>query len=80
MLVCPPFNDAVGGGCRSAGQLSAGWPRQNIHWADQGAFTGEISGAMLKECGVTHSSSATGERRQYFGETDATVNQRLKRL
>lgn len=77
VLVCPPFTTLSAvlaeakGSCLQVGA-------QNIHWAEQGAFTGEISGAMLKECGVTHVIIGHSERRQYFGETDATVNQRLK--
>lgn len=50
---------------------------QNIHWADEGAYTGEVSGAMLKEMGVSYAIVGHSERRQYFGETDETVNQRL---
>lgn len=51
---------------------------QNIHWEDSGAYTGEISGPMLKELGVRYAIVGHSERRQYFGETDETVNQRLK--
>ncbi|WP_448533879.1 triose-phosphate isomerase [Parathermosynechococcus lividus] len=51
---------------------------QNVHWAEQGAFTGEISAPMLVELGVRYVIIGHSERRQYFGETDATVNQRLK--
>jgi triosephosphate isomerase len=51
---------------------------QNIHWADNGAFTGEISGAMLKEIGVEYVIVGHSERRQYFGETDETVSKRVK--
>ncbi|WJH35723.1 triose-phosphate isomerase [Paenibacillus sp. CC-CFT747] len=51
---------------------------QNIHWEDNGAFTGEISGEMLKELGVTYVIIGHSERRQYFGETDETVNKRTK--
>ena len=51
---------------------------QNIHWADQGAYTGEISGSMLTEIGVNYAIVGHSERRQYFGETDETVNLRLK--
>lgn len=51
---------------------------QNLHWADQGAFTGEIAGAMLTELGISHVIIGHSERRQFFGETDATVNLRLK--
>lgn len=51
---------------------------QNIHWEDQGAYTGEIAGEMLTEIGVNYVIIGHSERRQYFGETDETVNLRLK--
>lgn len=49
---------------------------QNAHWEEKGAFTGEISVGMLKEVGVRYAVVGHSERRQYFGETDATVNKR----
>ncbi len=51
---------------------------QNIHWEDEGAYTGEISGPMLKEIGVNYVIVGHSERRQYFGESDQTVNMRLR--
>ncbi len=51
---------------------------QNIHWEDAGAYTGEIAGAMLTEIGVRFVVVGHSERRQYFGETNETVNLRLK--
>lgn len=51
---------------------------QNLHWAEQGAFTGEISAPMLTELGIKHVIIGHSERRQYFNETDETVNQKLK--
>ncbi|MEA5418378.1 triose-phosphate isomerase [Spirulina sp. CCNP1310] len=51
---------------------------QNIHWEEVGAYTGEVSGVMLKEIGVSYVIVGHSERRQYFGETDETVNLRLK--
>ena len=51
---------------------------ENCHWAESGAFTGEISTAMLKEIGVEYVVIGHSERRQYFGETDETVNKRTK--
>ncbi|MBE7089006.1 MAG: triose-phosphate isomerase [Clostridiales bacterium] len=49
---------------------------ENIHWAASGAYTGEISAEMLKEYGVEYAIIGHSERRQYFGETDETVNKR----
>ena len=51
---------------------------ENCHWAESGAFTGEISTGMLKELGVEYVVIGHSERRQYFGETDETVNKRTK--
>jgi len=51
---------------------------QNVHWEENGAYTGEISGPMLTEIGVLYVIVGHSERRQYFGETDETVNWRLK--
>jgi triosephosphate isomerase len=51
---------------------------QNVHWEKEGAFTGEISAVMLLALGCTHVIIGHSERRQYFGETDDTVNLRLK--
>lgn len=51
---------------------------QNIHWEDSGAFTGEIAGDMLTELNVRYVIVGHSERREYFGETDETVNLRLK--
>ncbi len=50
---------------------------QNLHWEEEGAFTGEVSAAMLKSVGCTYVIIGHSERRQYFGETDETVNKKL---
>lgn len=77
VVVCPPFTDLKDAAAACAGS-KIGLGAQNIHWAESGAFTGEISAAMLKDIGVQYVIIGHSERRQYFGETDATVNQRLK--
>src|SRR5262249_15856854 len=51
---------------------------QNVYWEKEGAFTGEISTVMLLAAGCTHVIIGHSERRQYFGETDDTVNLKLK--
>jgi triosephosphate isomerase len=51
---------------------------QNVHWEKEGAYTGEVSVSMLLAVGCTHVIIGHSERRQYFGETDDTVNLRLK--
>ena len=77
VVVCPPFVDLCPVSKAIKGtniHLGA----QNIHWAKSGAFTGEISADMLKKFGVEYAIVGHSERRQYFGETDATVNMRVK--
>ena len=51
---------------------------QNVHWEEKGAFTGEISVAMLKELNVKYVIVGHSERREYFGETETTVNKRAR--
>ncbi|MCU1287296.1 MAG: triosephosphate isomerase [Acidobacteriales bacterium] len=51
---------------------------QNLHWEKEGAFTGEVSAQMIVAAGCTHVIIGHSERRQYFGETDSTVNKRLE--
>ena len=51
---------------------------QNMHWQDEGAFTGETSAPMLRAAGCSHVILGHSERRQFFGETDDTVNQKLQ--
>ena len=77
VVVCPPFTTAAAVAAELKGTcILVG--AQNIHWADNGAFTGELSGAMLKDIPVTYAIIGHSERRQYFGETDDTVNKRTK--
>ena len=77
IVLCVPFTDL---------ELAINWTKgtnlkigaQNCHYEQKGAFTGEISAEMLKEQGVSYVILGHSERRQFFGETDETVNLRLK--
>lgn len=77
IVVCPPFtalykvNELLKGG-------NIGLGAQNMHWEKQGAFTGEIAPAMLVEAGCKYVIIGHSERRQYFAETDETVNKKVK--
>ncbi len=80
ILICVPYTNlailqavvpAIGNANFSIGA-------QNVHWAENGAFTGEISAPMLVELGIKYVIIGHSERRQFFGETDDTVNKRLK--
>ena len=76
VVVCVPFTDiALAAELTKGTNIEVG--AQNIAWADSGAFTGEISAAMLLEAGATYVIIGHSERRQYFGETDKSVNARL---
>ena len=77
ILVCPPYLTIPAVVAAAKGTaLKVG--AENVHWAESGAFTGEVSAAMLLDAGVTHVIIGHSERRQYFGETDETVNLRTK--
>ena len=77
VVICPPYVDlALAAELIEGSNIRLG--AQNIHWAEKGAFTGEVSANMLKELGVEFAIIGHSERRQYFGETDETVNARAK--
>ena len=77
VVVCPPFtNLQAAAEALKGSRIALG--AQNMHWAASGAYTGEISADMLKGLGVTHVIIGHSERRQYFAETDDTVNKKVK--
>ena len=77
VIICVPYTNL-----ETALELTKGTNikvgAENCHWAKSGAFTGEISAEMLTEMGVEYVIIGHSERRQYFGETDATVNKRVR--
>jgi triosephosphate isomerase (TIM) len=77
IVVCTPDVD-LAAAVDSAMNSNVAIGAQNVHWKTEGAFTGETSAAMLLAVGATHVIVGHSERRQYFGETDDTVNMRLK--
>jgi triosephosphate isomerase len=77
IVICPPFtNLAAAVAAVSGSPIRVG--AQNIAWAKEGAFTGEISGPMIAATGATHAIVGHSERRQYFCETDETVLKRTQ--
>lgn len=77
VVLCVPFTDlAIMSQSLHGSIIRLG--AQNVHWETSGAFTGEIAAPMLTEVGVRYVIIGHSERRQYFGETDETVNLRLK--
>ncbi len=77
VVVCVPFTD-IDTARKAIRGTKIKLGAQNVHWAPKGAFTGEISAEMLKELKVEYVIIGHSERRQYFGETDASVNARVK--
>ena len=77
VVVCVPYVDLQAALDATRG-TNIGVGAENVHWAKSGAFTGEISAEMLTSMGVQYVIIGHSERRTYFGETDETVNQRVR--
>lgn len=77
VAICAPYIDISTLSC-ALFEKGIGIGAQDLYWEKEGAFTGEISARMLTAIGCTHVIIGHSERRQFFGETDATVNKKLK--
>ena len=77
VVVCVPYTDLFYA-ILSAQNTNIKIGAQNMHWEETGAYTGEVSPEMLKSIGVEYVILGHSERRQYFAETDETVNKKLK--
>ncbi len=77
VAVCPPFT-ALAAVAEVLQGSGVGVGAQDVFWEDKGAFTGEISPPMLAELGCRYVIIGHSERRQYFGETDGTVNRKMR--
>jgi triosephosphate isomerase len=76
IVIAPPFT-ALRPSADAAHASNIGIAGQDVHWEREGAFTGEVSAAMLKEAGAEYVIIGHSERRRLFGETDETVNRKL---
>ena len=77
VILCMPYTDLMYG-LLTAQDTNIKIGAQNMHWEEKGAYTGEISGQMLKCIGVEYVIIGHSERRQYFAEIDETVNKKVK--
>ncbi len=77
IAVCPPYID-IAAAVDAAKDSNVGIGAQNMFWEKEGAYTGEISAGMILAAGCKYVIIGHSERRQYFGETDDTVNKKLK--
>jgi triosephosphate isomerase (TIM) len=75
-IVLAPTFTALHAAAEAARNSNVGISAQNLYWEREGAFTGEVSGAMIREAGAEYVIIGHSERRTYFGETDATVNRK----
>ncbi len=79
LLLCPVFTSLRAAVDAGSGIKGLHIGAQNMHFEDKGAFTGEITAAMIKETGADHVIIGHSERREYFNETDETVNKKTKK-
>ncbi len=77
IVIAPPFT-SIAEAARLMKDSNVRLAGQNLYWEEKGAFTGEISPLMLTDLGCTYVIIGHSERRQYFGETDETVNRRIR--
>jgi triosephosphate isomerase len=77
IVLCPPFID-IPAVVEAAHDSKIDVGGQDLHWEKEGAYTGAISAGMLRAAGCSHVIIGHSERRQYFGETDDTVNRKLR--
>lgn len=77
VILCVPYTDLFYA-LLTAQNTNIKIGAQNMHWEEKGAYTGEVSGKMLKSIGVEYVIIGHSERRQYFAETDETVNKKIK--
>ena len=78
VVLCVPYTD-IFYSVMNAQDTNIKIGAQNMHWEEKGAYTGEVSAEMLKSVGVEYVIIGHSERRQYFAETDETVNKKLKK-
>ena len=76
-VICAPY-PALPGLVEAAEETGIGIGAQNLHWAEEGAYTGEVSARMLTDIGVRYTIIGHSERRAYFAETDESVNRKGK--
>ena len=77
VVVCPPFT-ALPAALEAASDSRIGIGAQDCHWGKEGAYTGEVAVPMLADLGCSHVIVGHSERRQFFGETDATVDRKIE--
>ena len=77
MVLCVPFVD-IAAAVKAAKGSKIAIGAENMHFEPKGAYTGEVSADMLKECGIKYVVLGHSERRQYFGETDETANKKVE--